>query len=109
MKVLNRVKKYDEFQKVINEGSLVRSSTLTLYFLNNNFGYARVGISIPTKSGTAVVRNKMRRQIRAILAKEYDFKQSLDIILIARKNYDIGNFEQVRADIIELLSKVRIK
>lgn len=109
MKVLYRVKKYNEFQKVINEGSLERSSTLTLYFLKNELGHARVGISIPTKSGTAVVRNRMKRQIRAILDKELDVNLSIDYIFVARRNYDPDNFQQIESDIINLLNKVRNK
>ncbi len=106
MKVKNRVKKYNEFQKVISEGKILKSPSLTLYYLSNDLGYARVGISIPTKSGSAVVRNKMRRQIRAILAKELDINKSFDYILIARRNYDINNFEKTTSDIVSLFSKV---
>lgn len=106
MKVENRVKKYNEFQKVISEGNLVKSSSITLYFLENNLGYARVGISIPTKSGSAVIRNKMKRQIRAILSKELDLNIGFDLILIARKSYDINNFERTTSDIVSLLKKV---
>ena len=106
MKVKNRVKKYDEFQKPINEGSLERSQTLSLYYLKNQLGYARVGISIPTKAGNAVVRNKIKRQIRAILAKELDFSKGFDYIFIARRSYDINNFNQTASDIVSLLGKV---
>ena len=110
MKVINRVKKYEDFQKVIHEGKLVKSTSLTLYFLEDNYGYTRVGISIPTKSGSAVVRNKMKRQIRAIIGQELDYQSlSLDLVLIARRNYDIGNFTKTRADIIELINKARNK
>lgn len=106
MKVKNRVKKYTEFEKVIHEGRSERSHTLTLYYLKNELGYARVGISVPTKSGNAVVRNKIRRQIRAILAKEMDVNQGFDYIFIARRSYDINNFNQSTSDIVTLLKKV---
>ena len=106
MKVKNRVKKYDEFQKPINEGSLERSNTLNLYYLKNNLGYARVGISVPTKAGNAVVRNKIKRQIRAILAKELDMNSSFDYIFIARRSYDINKFNETASDIVSLLKKV---
>ncbi len=106
MKVKNRVKKYNEFEKVIHEGNLLRSDFLTLYFLKNELGYARVGISIPTKSGNAVIRVKMRRQIRAVLAKELDLSLGFDLIFIARKSYDIENYKKLSADIVTLLEKV---
>lgn len=106
MKVTNRVKKYTEFQKVINDGSLIRANILYGYFLKNNLGYTRFGISIPTKSGHAVHRNKMKRQIRAAIALLCDYSKSYDIVLIARKEFDVDNFEQTKADVEEIFRKV---
>lgn len=106
MKVKNRVKRYDEFQKVINYGEQVRSKSLVMYFLKNELNYARVGISIPKKAGIAVVRNKIKRQIRAILHSELDFNKSYDLIFISRKEFDTKNFLQTKQDIQELLAKV---
>lgn len=106
MKVLNRIKKNAEFNKVIDEGKLIKSDSLSLYFLENNLGYTRIGISIPKKSGKAVVRNKMKRQIRAIIAKDVILDKSFDYILIARKQYDVKQFEKTRSDIKYLVEKV---
>lgn len=106
MKVLNRIKKNAEFNKVIDEGKLIKSDSLSLYFLENNLGYTRIGISIPKKSGKAVVRNKMKRQIRAIIAKDVKLDKSFDYILIARKQYDVKQFEKTRSDINYLVEKV---
>ena len=106
MKVKNRVKRYDEFQKVINYGEQLRSKSLVMYFLKNNLNYARVGISIPKKSGTAVLRNKIKRQIRAILYTELNLDISYDLIFISRKEFDTNNFSQTKSDIQNLLAKV---
>lgn len=106
MKVQNRIKRNDEFSKVIDEGSLLKSDSLTLYFLKNNLGYTRIGISVPKKSGTAVVRNKIKRQIRAIIAKDVSLDKSYDYVLIARKQYDVDQFQKIRDDIKYLIEKV---
>lgn len=106
MKVLNRIKKNVEFNKVIDEGKLVKSDSLTLYFLENNLGYTRIGISIPKKSGKAVVRNKIKRQIRAIISQDVKLDKSFDYVLIARKQYDVKKFEKTRSDIKYLIEKV---
>ena len=106
MKVLNRIKKNVEFNKVIEEGQLIKSDSLALYFLENELGYTRIGISIPKKSGHAVVRNKMKRQIRAIIAKDVDLTKSIDIILVARKQYDINQFIKTENDLVNLMKKV---
>ena len=106
MKVLNRIKKNVEFNKVIDEGKLVKSDSLTLYFLENSLGYTRIGISIPKKSGKAVVRNKIKRQIRAIISQDVKLDKSFDYVLIARKQYDVKKFEKTRSDIKYLIEKV---
>ena len=106
MKVLNRIKKNVEFNKVIEEGQLIKSDSLTLYFLENELGYTRIGISIPKKSGHAVVRNKMKRQIRAIIAKDVDLTKSIDIVLVARKQYDVNQFIKTETDLVNLIKKV---
>jgi ribonuclease P protein component len=106
MKVLNRIKKNVEFNEVIENGQVIKSDSITLYFQENKLGYARIGISIPKKSGKAVVRNKMKRQIRAIIAKDVDLSKSIDCILVARKAYDIEKFTKTESDIEYLFKKV---
>lgn len=106
MKVLNRIKKNVEFNKVIDEGQIIKADSVTIYFQENALGYTRIGISIPKKSGTAVVRNKMKRQIRAIIASDISLDKSVDAVIIARKYYDISNFLKTKEDIKELFKKV---
>ena len=106
MKVLNRIKKNADFNRVIDEGNLLKSDSINLYFQKNTLGYTRIGISIPKKSGNAVVRNKMKRQIRAIIASEISLDKSYDVILIARKQFDINQFLKTKEDIKELFKKV---
>lgn len=106
MKVQNRIKKYEEFQEVINEGKFLSIDSFNVYFKQNSLNYARIGISIPKKSGNAVIRNRMKRQIRAAIADSFNLSLSVDLILIARKSFDINNFSKTKNDIIELVKKV---
>lgn len=106
MKIINRIKRHEEFNKVIDEGKLLKSDSISLYYLKNDRGYTRIGISVPKKSGNAVVRNKIKRQIRAIIACSTDYKKSCDIVMIARKRFDIDKFENSKSDIVNLLEKV---
>ena len=106
MKEKYRVKDRIEFQKIYREGTLIKSDTISLRYLPNNLGFARVGISVPTKSGNAVIRNKIKRQIRAILAHDMNFVQPVDVILVVRKSYDVSDYRKTESDIKELLKKV---
>ena len=106
MKVKNRIKKGTEFQKVIADGVEIKSHFYKLYFTSNDYGYPRIGISVPTKIGHAVVRNKIKRQIRAIIAQELNFELSFDIVIIVKRNYDTDSFNEVKQDFLELVKKV---
>ncbi len=105
MLVKNRIKKHQEFQEVIANGEVVRSKFFTFYILENKLGYTRVGISVPKKSGTAVTRNKIKRQIRAMCAKNTDYSKSIDLIMIIKKAYDTEKFAEIEQDIQEIFKK----
>lgn len=105
MIVKNRVKKHSEFQKIIGEGDLLKTDYFTCYFEKNDFGYTRFGISVPKKTGTAVVRNKVKRQIRAAIAQCCDYSKSYDYVVIVRKSYDVSNFNKVKTEIQKIICK----
>lgn len=106
MIVKNRIKKHSEFQKVIGEGEVIRGNAFTFYVLDNAFGYTRVGISVPKKSGNAVVRNKIKRQIRSCVGQTTDFSKSIDLVIIVRKQYDVLKFNETKTEIQKLFEKV---
>lgn len=106
MIVKNRIKKHAEFQEVIENGQVIRANSFTFYVLENKLGYTRIGISVPKKAGVAVVRNKIKRQIRACIAQSTDYSKSLDLVMIVRKSYDVKNFSEIKTEIQNLFEKV---
>ena len=105
MIVKNRIKKYSEFQKVIQADNVKKSSFFVLYKLDNELGYSRFGISVPKKTGNAVIRNRIKRQVRSAIGQSTNFEESVDIVLIIRKSYDINQFTKVKSEIQTLLVK----
>ena len=105
MIVKNRIKKYPEFQKVIAEGDVKKTSFFVSYTLNNSLGYSRFGISVPKKIGTAVLRNRIKRQVRSAIGQSTTFNDSNDVVLIVRKTYQTNEFEKVKSEIQEILKK----
>lgn len=105
MLVKNRIKKHKEFQEVIAKGELIRSNFFTFYVLENKLGYTRIGISVPKKSGTAVVRNKIKRQVRSMCAKNTDYSKSIDLVMIIKKAYNTEKFAEIEQDIQEIFKK----
>ena len=105
MIVKNRIKKYSEFQKVIEAGNVKKTSFFVSYSLENELGYSRFGISVPKKTGNAVIRNRIKRQVRSAIGQSTNFEKSIDIVLIVRKSYDVNQFTKVKSEIQELLNK----
>lgn len=103
MIVKYRIKKYTEFQKVIEEGDIKKTCFFVSYTTPNNLGYSRFGISVPKKTGNAVVRNKIKRQVRSAIGQSTKFEPSIDTVLIIRKSYDTSCFDQVLSEIKELI------
>ena len=103
MIVKYRIKKYTEFQRVIEEGDIKKTCFFVSYTTPNNLGYSRFGISVPKKTGNAVVRNKIKRQVRSAIGQSTKFEPSIDTVLIVRKSYDTSCFDQVLSEIKELI------
>ena len=103
MIVKNRIKKYSEFQKVIEEGEVKKTCFFVSYTINNELGCSRFGISVPKKTGNAVIRNRIKRQIRSAIGQSTNFEKGIDTVFIVRKNYDTENFDQILSEIKELL------
>ena len=103
MIVKYRIKKYTEFQKVIEEGDIKKTCFFVSYTIPNSLGHSRFGISVPKKTGNAVVRNKIKRQVRSAIGQSTKFEPSIDTVLIIRKSYDTSCFDQVLSEIKELI------
>ena len=61
MKKENSLKKEQDFQKVIKSKKSVRCKSFVIYYLKNEFDYARIGISAGKRIGNAVIRNRTKR------------------------------------------------
>lgn len=102
MKVENRVKKNEDFQKIIRDNKKCVNKSFILYYKKNEIGHGRVGISTSKKLGNAIVRAKVRRQVRAMCREIVSFDKSVDYILIIRKPYLEKDFATNK----DLLSKL---
>ena len=85
MKAEITVKENYEFRRIYRKGKSVVSPYMVLYCQKNRQGRTRLGVTVSTKLGKAVVRNRVRRRFREIwrLNKE-SMVPGWDIILVAR-------------------------
>ena len=85
MKSTTTVKKNYEFRRMYAKGKSGVSSCLVVYYRKNRLGRNRLGVTVSTKLGHAVVRNRVRRRLRELyrLHKE-ELLPGYDLIVVAR-------------------------
>lgn len=104
MKVKNRIKRSNDFALVINEGQAKSNSCFTIHYKENNLNYVRVGVSVSKKLGGAVIRNRIKRQIRAMCDELLDYdKESSDLVVITRKDFLANKFNKNKSLLNDLL------
>ena len=85
MKASCTVKENYEFRRIYRKGRSAVSPCLVVYCQKNRKGQSRLGVTVSTKLGHAVVRNHVRRQLREIYRLNKDrMIPGYDVILVAR-------------------------
>jgi len=88
MKKQYRIKKSQDFKRVLDYRHLAgKNESVSVYFAPNQIDHAHIGISVSTKVGDAVVRAKVRRQIRAMINLTGILEKPYDIVIIARPGF----------------------
>ena len=65
---------------------------------------SRIGLSIAKEVGGAVVRNRVRRRVKAILdATTFGSEPFVDCVLIARPAAAVGSFAEIAGEVTQLL------
>jgi ribonuclease P protein component len=107
MKRVNRLLSNRDFQRLIKINKNVSNKSFIVFYQPNQLGHPRVGISTSNKLGGAVIRNKIRRQIRMMVSQNLDLNQQLDILVIVRSNYTKLNFKSNLAEFLKLTNKLK--
>jgi ribonuclease P protein component len=82
-----RLRKRPEFLRLSRTGKKVHSANFLVVTKPNDGGEARLGITVSSKVGNAVVRNRVKRLVREFFRRRrQEFLPNLDILVIARKS-----------------------
>ncbi len=109
MKKKDIVKSKIDFNNIIKTGKSVSNNSFVIYYKDNDKKHSRYGISVGTKLGNAVFRNKYKRKIRMIITtnKLILEQKKIDIIIIFRKNGSNLSYEQLEKKFVELANKIK--
>ncbi len=108
MRKAYRVKSEKDFQNVFHNGESKANRQFVVYKLpKKEQKHFRVGISVGTKLGNAVLRNKIKRRIRHALmelSKEKNIDPEFDFIVIARNPVKQMEFSEIKNSLSHVLS-----
>ncbi len=92
------IKENRTFRRIYNKGRSAVTPFLVLYCRPNGGKRNRLGVTVSTKLGCAVVRNRARRRLREVYRlAQPDMKQGYDVILVARSRAVNGPYPKLTA------------
>ena len=81
-----RLLKRAEFRRVYDEGQRRNGSYFAVFFRPNGLEETRLGITVPTRVGKAVLRNRVKRRLREVFRLNRDrFSRGWDIVMNPRE------------------------
>ena len=104
----NRLKKKKDFDNVFQKGKTIAGKLVFLKIKKNNLNINRIGFIIGLKiSKKAVVRNKIKRQLREIIRENIsNIKQGFDIVAGVNLKALNEEFQEIKKDTEKLLKKI---
>lgn len=96
-----------EFRRIYRKGKSAVSPQLVIYCQRNRRGHSRLGVSVSTKLGCAVVRNRVRRRIREIYRlNKAKMLPGYDLIVVARVRAVETDYQKLDRTYLRLLEQL---
>lgn len=101
------VKENYEFRRIYRKGKSAVSPQLVIYCQRNRRGHSRLGVSVSTKLGCAVVRNRVRRRIREIYRlNKAKMLPGYDLIVVTRVRAVETDYQKLDRTYLRLLEQL---
>lgn len=107
MKKKNIIKKSLDFDRIIRNNRSYVYKDYIVYVERNNITEYKFGLSVGKKIGNAVIRNKIKRQLKSIIDKN-NYEKGFNCIIIVRKGLLDKSYQEKQKDLEELFKKIKI-
>lgn len=106
MKKRDIVKSNILFNEIINKGYHFNSKYYVLCSLKSDDNKNKFGVAVGTKVGNAVIRNKIKRQMRVIIDNNKNiFPRFYNYVIICKKEILNLSFHEMEKELIYLINK----
>ena len=103
------LKQNHEFKRLYYRGKSASGAAVAVYCLKNKREYNRLGLTVGSKLGCAVVRNRTRRRMRECYrTHERELKAGYDIVVVARMRAVTGGYAAIERDLCAGLARLGI-
>ena len=107
MKKRNIIQKKKEFTEIIEKCPYKKNEYYIIYYRENKEKHNRYGITVPKKTGKAIIRNKIKRRIKNIIdLNEKNMYKFYDYVIIIRKRIIELDYLSMQKNLISLISKI---
>ncbi len=107
MKRINRILDNRDFQRLIKVNKTLSNKSFIVFYDKNKLQHTRIGISVGAKTGSAVVRNKIKRQIRMMVNQLLDLSLKIDIVVMIRSNYLNCDYKTNKEELQKIFKKIK--
>lgn len=106
MKQSYKLTKKEDFDTVFRKGRLIRGLSVSLRIKKTNLDHMRVGIIVGQRiSKRAVIRNRIKRQLREVVAHyTQDSKSGIDVVVMPNVEILKKSFNELKKE-LELVFK----
>ena len=109
MEFTKTLKKNYEFRRLYSKGKSAVTPFLVVYARKTKRRENRIGFTVSTKLGKAVVRNRVRRRLREIYRlHEAEFLPGLELVIVARSRAVSAAYGQLERALLSAGGKLRL-
>ena len=107
MKTTLSLKGNHVFRRLYTKGKSSVQPAVVLYCRKNGSRNNRLGLTVGTKVGKAVLRNRVRRRLReAYRLHEEEFRRGWDLVVVARSRAGEASYRELEAQLMRAAAKL---